>query len=103
MFQTFNLLANLSAFENVELPMTILGKRNQKDRKKRAAELLTCERALLPPNRRNLMQAVLSGWPPRQNGASPFRTLRGRTAEGVRDPSLAQTSEATDHHSFSSS
>jgi len=29
--------------------MTILGKRNQKDRKKRAAELLTCERALSSP------------------------------------------------------
>jgi putative ABC transport system ATP-binding protein len=40
-FQTFNLLANLSAFENVELPMTILGKRSPKERKKRAAELLT--------------------------------------------------------------
>jgi len=40
-FQTFNLLANLSAFENVELPMTILGKRAVKERKKRAAELLT--------------------------------------------------------------
>jgi len=39
-FQTFNLLANLSAFENVELPMTILGKLSPKERKKRTAELL---------------------------------------------------------------
>lgn len=43
-FQTFNLLSNLSAFENVELPMTILGKLSPKERKKRTAELLkrTC-------------------------------------------------------------
>jgi len=40
-FQTFNLLATMSAFENVELPMTILGKLNAKQRKERAKELLT--------------------------------------------------------------
>jgi len=34
-FQTFNLLATMSAFENVELPMTILGKYNEKERKKK--------------------------------------------------------------------
>jgi len=39
-FQTFNLLATMSAFENVELPMTILGKRTAKERKRRAKELL---------------------------------------------------------------
>lgn len=39
-FQTFNLLATMSAFENVELPMTILGKLSDKERKKRAKELL---------------------------------------------------------------
>eukprot|EP00698_Gefionella_okellyi_P024624 TRINITY_DN875_c0_g2_i1.p1 TRINITY_DN875_c0_g2~~TRINITY_DN875_c0_g2_i1.p1 ORF type:complete len:275 (-),score=53.88 TRINITY_DN875_c0_g2_i1:91-915(-) len=39
-FQTFNLLATMSAFENVELPMTILGKLSKKERKKRAKELL---------------------------------------------------------------
>jgi len=39
-FQTFNLLATMSAFENVELPMTILGKYNEKERKKRTLELL---------------------------------------------------------------
>jgi len=39
-FQTFNLLATMSAFENVELPMTILGKLNNKQRKERALELL---------------------------------------------------------------
>merc|ERR1712137_1311195 len=32
-FQTFNLLATMSAFENVELPMVILGKLNRKERK----------------------------------------------------------------------
>ena len=41
MFQTFNLLATMSAFENVELPMTILGKLSARERKKRATELLT--------------------------------------------------------------
>jgi len=40
-FQTFNLLATMSAFENVELPMTIRGKLSVKERKKRALELLT--------------------------------------------------------------
>eukprot|EP01098_Paradermamoeba_levis_P003722 TRINITY_DN1660_c0_g2_i1.p1 TRINITY_DN1660_c0_g2~~TRINITY_DN1660_c0_g2_i1.p1 ORF type:complete len:254 (+),score=58.59 TRINITY_DN1660_c0_g2_i1:236-997(+) len=39
-FQTFNLIATMSAYENVELPMTILGKLNPKERKKRAKELL---------------------------------------------------------------
>ncbi|KAF2070840.1 hypothetical protein CYY_007844 [Polysphondylium violaceum] len=40
-FQTFNLLATMSAYENVELPMIILGKLSEKERKKRAIELLT--------------------------------------------------------------
>jgi len=39
-FQTFNLLATMSAFENVELPMTILGKLTPKQREKRAKMLL---------------------------------------------------------------
>jgi len=39
-FQTFNLLATMSAFENVELPMTILGKLSRQERKKRAKSLL---------------------------------------------------------------
>ncbi|EPZ30784.1 ABC transporter domain-containing protein, partial [Rozella allomycis CSF55] len=39
-FQTFNLLATMSAFENVELPMTILGKLNPKERKERVEMLL---------------------------------------------------------------
>ncbi|KAI3654239.1 hypothetical protein MP228_000958 [Amoeboaphelidium protococcarum] len=40
-FQTFNLLGTLSAYENVELPMTILGKLNKKQRKERTIALLT--------------------------------------------------------------
>jgi len=40
-FQTFNLLATMSAYENVELPMTILGKLKDAEKKKRAKELLT--------------------------------------------------------------
>jgi len=40
-FQTFNLLATMSAFENVELPMTILGKLGNKERKEKAKQLLT--------------------------------------------------------------
>lgn len=39
-FQTFNLIATMSAFENVELPMTLLGKLSSNKRRKRAKELL---------------------------------------------------------------
>jgi len=39
-FQTFNLLATMSAFENVELPMTILGQLTPAQRRKRAKKLL---------------------------------------------------------------
>jgi len=40
-FQTFNLLATMSAYENVELPMVILGKLTPKQMKQRAKDLLT--------------------------------------------------------------
>lgn len=39
-FQTFNLIATMSAFENVELPMTILGNLSAQECKERAIELL---------------------------------------------------------------
>ena len=39
-FQTFNLLATMSAFENVELPMTVAGKLSVEERTERAMELL---------------------------------------------------------------
>ncbi|KAJ3299677.1 ABC transporter H member 2 [Borealophlyctis nickersoniae] len=39
-FQTFNLLATMSAYENVELPMTIRGKLSKKQIKERALMLL---------------------------------------------------------------
>lgn len=39
-FQTFNLLATMSAFENVELPMTIRNQLSRKERKNKARELL---------------------------------------------------------------
>ena len=39
-FQAFNLLSTLSAYENVELPMSILAKLNPKQRKARAQRLL---------------------------------------------------------------
>jgi len=39
-FQTFNLIATMSAFENVELPMTLLGQLSRADRKRRAKTLL---------------------------------------------------------------
>lgn len=40
-FQTFNLLSALSAFENVELPMILLNKLSATERRKRAIKLLT--------------------------------------------------------------
>ena len=39
-FQTFNLLATMTALENVELPMVLGGKLSEKERKKRAIGLL---------------------------------------------------------------
>jgi len=39
-FQTFNLIATMSAFENVELPMTLIGQLSKNERRKRAKELL---------------------------------------------------------------
>ena len=40
-FQTFNLLATMSAYENVELPMKLLAKLSNKQIKQRTVELLT--------------------------------------------------------------
>jgi len=39
-FQTFNLLSTMSAYENVELPMTILGKKSPSEIKKQVKTLL---------------------------------------------------------------
>jgi putative ABC transport system ATP-binding protein len=39
-FQTFNLLATMTALENVELPMILLGKLSEKERRNRAITLL---------------------------------------------------------------
>jgi len=39
-FQTFNLLATMTAYENVELPMKILGRHSAKEIKKRTLDLL---------------------------------------------------------------
>jgi putative ABC transport system ATP-binding protein len=39
-FQTFNLLPTMSALENVELPMTLVGKLNEHERRSRAKQLL---------------------------------------------------------------
>ncbi|KAH7816899.1 putative ABC transporter domain protein [Monocercomonoides exilis] len=40
-FQTFNLLATLSAYENVELPQTVLGRYKPRQIKQRSIDLLT--------------------------------------------------------------
>ena len=58
MFQTFNLLATMSAYENVELPMTILNKLNRKERKHKARELL---RLVGLQDRENHLPSELSG------------------------------------------
>eukprot|EP00300_Choanocystis_sp_HF-7_P033125 c45418_g1_i1.p1 GENE.c45418_g1_i1~~c45418_g1_i1.p1 ORF type:complete len:274 (-),score=52.81 c45418_g1_i1:74-895(-) len=57
-FQTFNLLSALSAFENVELPMILLGKLSQDERRKRAIELL---RLVGLGDRLNHLPSELSG------------------------------------------
>lgn len=61
-FQTNNLLATMSAFENVELPMIMKGKLSQSESRARALELLdrqeledthaTCDERLVPPPHR---------------------------------------------------
>lgn len=40
-FQTFNLIATMSAFENVELPLTLKGGMSSSERRNRVTELLT--------------------------------------------------------------
>jgi putative ABC transport system ATP-binding protein len=57
-FQTFNLIATMSAIENVELPMTLLGTMDEKARRTRAKQLL----ALVGlRNRVNHLPSELSG------------------------------------------
>eukprot|EP01126_Amoeba_proteus_P031089 TRINITY_DN3060_c0_g1_i15.p1 TRINITY_DN3060_c0_g1~~TRINITY_DN3060_c0_g1_i15.p1 ORF type:complete len:105 (-),score=11.91 TRINITY_DN3060_c0_g1_i15:907-1221(-) len=41
-FQTFNLLATMSAYENVELPMIMLGNLDEEQMEKRTKKLLKC-------------------------------------------------------------
>lgn len=57
-FQTFNLLATMSAFENVELPMTIADKLNKKQREAKTLELL---RVVGLQDRINHLPSELSG------------------------------------------
>lgn len=67
-FQTFNLLATMSAFENVELPMAILGKLSKSERTKRAKHLLKCKFDIL--NFLLLLLILLdSGWITRQRSS----------------------------------
>lgn len=63
-FQTFNLLATMSALENVELPMILLGKHDDKERKRRqslclrewvsAIDLTICHQNCLAVNSKEL-------------------------------------------------
>ena len=57
-FQTFNLISTMSAFENVELPMTILGRLSSKQRRRRAKKLLA---AVGLRDRMNHLPSELSG------------------------------------------
>ena len=57
-FQTFNLIHSLTAIENVELPMILLGKLNANERRQRALELL--ERVGMS-ERKNHLPSQLSG------------------------------------------
>lgn len=57
-FQTFNLIATMSAVENVELPMTLLGKLSQKEMRLRSRQLLTLVGLR---NRVNHLPSELSG------------------------------------------
>ena len=57
-FQSFNLLSTLSAFENVELPMSLLGKRNKAQRRSAALALL---RLVDLESRSSHLPAELSG------------------------------------------
>jgi len=57
-FQTFNLLATMTAFENVELPMTVMGKLNKKQRKEKTLRLL---KAVGLQDRINHLPSELSG------------------------------------------
>jgi len=57
-FQTFNLLASLTALENVELPMILAGKLSASERRARAESLLG---AVGLAERKNHLPAQLSG------------------------------------------
>ena len=46
-FQTFNLLATMTAYENVELPMKILGKLSSKEIKKKVVFACKCVELLI--------------------------------------------------------
>lgn len=79
-FQTFNLLATMSAYENVELPMTILGKLNAKQRKRRTRDLLA--RTAPQPSHlgdgllvTHLGSCLCSGWPERSRESFGMHNL----------------------------
>ncbi|KAH9599029.1 ABC transporter-like [Trypanosoma melophagium] len=57
-FQTFNLISTMTAVENVELPMTLLGKLSKKERRLRAFQLLSLVGLR---NRVNHLPSELSG------------------------------------------
>eukprot|EP01006_Ploeotia_vitrea_P003530 TRINITY_DN112775_c0_g1_i1.p1 TRINITY_DN112775_c0_g1~~TRINITY_DN112775_c0_g1_i1.p1 ORF type:complete len:474 (+),score=49.47 TRINITY_DN112775_c0_g1_i1:25-1446(+) len=57
-FQTFNLLSTMTAKENVEMPMVLLGQRTKAEREERAMELLTM---VGMKERANHLPSMLSG------------------------------------------
>lgn len=84
-FQTFNLLATLSAFENVELPMIVLGKLSRAESKRRAKALLDMVGLR---DRYSHLPSELSGGEQQRVAVSPIASHRAPRFVALTAPSL---------------